>query len=220
MGAAATEAKARAAIEAHGILLVYPIDNRAEPPSLWRVLHPRTPMRWAWDEGADDRVVALWHLRERLAASRTVVYGKWFRDRATFFSQPLFTAMLAHVRAEPLLLSREARELYALLEEDSPQSTKVLRRAAGLSGREYERAWTRAMRELWSRLLVVGTGEIDDGAFPSLAVGATRWIFEELWDAAGAPPSAEQRALVAEQLPSKSAFGKHWKRVMTMGTRG
>ncbi len=220
MGAAAIEAKARAAIEAHGILLVYPIDNRAEPPSLWSLLHPRTPMRWAWDEGADDRVVALWHLRERLSASRTVVYGKWFRDRAPFVSQELFAALLAPVRAEPLLLSREARELLALLEDDSPQSTKSLRRAAGLTGREYERVWTRAMRELWSRLLVVGTGEVDDGAFPSLAVGATRWIFEAAWDAAKQAPSEAQRALVAARLPKTSAFGKHWRRIMTVGTQG
>jgi hypothetical protein len=211
---AASEARARAAIEQHGILLVYPIDNRPEPNSLWRVLHPRTPMRWAWDEGADDRVVALWHLRERLAASRKVVYGKWYRDRAVFFSHALFAAMLAHVREQPLLLSREARELYALLEEDSPQSTKTLRRAAGLVGREFERVWTQAMRELWSRLLIVGTGEVDDGAFPSLAVGATRWIFEDVWEAAGEPPSEAQRTLLAEHLPATSAFGKHWRRGM------
>jgi hypothetical protein len=217
MGAAASEAKARRAIEEHGVLLVYPIDNRAEPPSLWRALHPRSPMRWAWDEGADDRVVALWHLRERLAASRAVVYGKWFQGRATFFARPLYTAMLAHVRQEPLLLSSEARELLALVEEDSPQSTKMLRRAAGLGGRAYERVWTRAMRELWTRLLIVGTGEIDDGAFPSLAVGATRWIFEDIWDATSEPPSEEQRALVATHLPATSAFGKHWRRIMASG---
>jgi hypothetical protein len=216
----AIEARARTAIEQQGLLLVYPIENRAEPPSLWRALYPRTPMRWAWDQGADDRVVALWHLRERLAASRSVVYGKWFRDRAVFFSRELFTAMLAELRRRPPLLSREARELLALLEESSPESTKQLRRAAGLSGRENERTWTRAMRELWSQLLVVGTGEVDDGAFPSLEVGATRWIFEELWDAAREPPSEAQRALIAHHLPPHSAFGKHWRRITAAPARG
>ena len=30
----------------------------------------------------------------------------------------------------------------------------------------------------------VGTGEVDDGSFPSLEIGATRAIFEDLWDEA------------------------------------
>jgi hypothetical protein len=216
---AASEARARAAIERLGLLLVYPIENRSEPPSLWSALHPRTPMRWAWDEGADDRVVSLWHLRERLAASRSVVYGKWFRDRAVFFSRELFAAMLAHVRQRPPPLSREARELLSLLEDDSPQSTKRLRREAGLVGREHERLWTQAMRELWRQLLVVGTGEVDDGAFPSLEVGATRWIFEDLWEAARAAPTSEQRELLAQHLPPTSAFGKHWRKLTLRAAR-
>jgi len=37
------------------------------------------------------------------------------------------------------------------------------------------------MQELWQRLLIVGFGEVDEGAFPSLALGATRWIFEDLY---------------------------------------
>ncbi|HEX6239380.1 MAG TPA: hypothetical protein VFZ61_00750, partial [Polyangiales bacterium] len=174
--------KAEQAIEREGALLVYPVDNRREPRSLWHVLHPRTEMRWAWDEGADMRVVRLWQLREQLASRRRVVYSKWFKGRAVFFSQSLFAAMLAVSRSLPLDLSSDARDLLSLLEEDSPQSTKQLRRASGLTGRPNERTWTNALRELWERLLIVGTGEVDDGAFPSLAVGATRWIFEELWE--------------------------------------
>src|SRR6476620_2773107 len=92
---AQTKELARSAIEQTGALLVYPLANRDDPPSLWKVLHPRVPMRWAWDQGADDRVVKLWQLREELAREKQVVYGKWYRGRAVFFSKRLFVAMLA-----------------------------------------------------------------------------------------------------------------------------
>ena len=211
----ATERSALRAITQRGVLLVYPITNRAQPPSLWSVLYPGVPMRWAWDEGADERVVRLWHLRERLAHARTVVYAKWYKNRAGFFSRELFTAMLAALMPLPRGLSSEARELLSLLEEDSPQSSKSLRRAAGLTGKHGEAIWTRALRELWERLLIVGTGEVDDGAFPSLAIGATRWIFEDLWEQAARGLDEQQRALLVQHLPPESAFGKHWRGVVS-----
>lgn len=215
--AAANEQAALAAVEEHGVLLVYPITNRAEPNSLWHVLYPRSEMRWAWDQGADTRVVHLWHLRERLASSRAAVYAKWYKGRAVFFSRPVFVAMLAAAQATRrsalASLSRESLELLSLLEDDSPQSSKTLRREAGLTGRHNEALWNRALRELWERLLIVGTGEVEDGAFPSLAIGATRLIFEDLWDEAQAGPSADQQALLSRVLPPEGGFGKHWQRI-------
>jgi hypothetical protein len=212
---APNERTAREAIERQGALLVYPVSNRKEPRSLWSELYPGSEMRWAWDEHADDRVVKLWHLRERLASSRTVVYTKWYNGRAVFFSRTLFQAMLCKVR--PLLrpLYGEARELLALLSDDSPQSTKSLRRAAALQGRHNERLWTSAMNQLWRSLRIVGTGEVEDGAFPSLAVGATRLIFEDMWEAAAEPPTAAQGALLHAQLAHGTAFGKAWQRTLS-----
>jgi hypothetical protein len=214
---AAAEKKAIAAIERRGVLLVYPITNRRDPPSLWFELHPKSEMRWSWDEGADPRVVQLWHLRERIARSRAVVYSKWFKNRAVFFKKPLFEAMLAKLHATGRLLEdlpQEAAELLSLLEEDSPISTKELRKRAGLQGKLLERPWTKALSELFARCLIVGTGEVADGAFPSLAVGATRWIFEDLWLAAREGVTAEHEALIAEYLPEGSAFGKEWKKIL------
>jgi hypothetical protein len=205
---ARAHARAVAAIKKRGVLLVYPITNRRDPPSLWFELYPRVEMRWAWDADADDRVVGLWHLRERIARSREVVYSKWYRNRACFFRKDLFAAMLAKMMGRDDL-SEEARDILALLEEDSPLSTKELRKRAGLQGKMLERAWTKALSELFVRCLIVGTGEVDDGAFPSLAVGATRWIFEDLWIAAREGQTAD--ALLDEFLPPSSTFGKFWK---------
>lgn len=208
--------KALAAIAREGALLVYPLQNRPEPRSLWHVLHPRSAMHWAWDSEADPRVAALWQLREQLARSREVVYSKWWRGRAVFFSQPVFTAMLAELRSRELFdeLSSEARTLLELLEEDSPVSTKELRKRADLQGRLLERPWSQALAALFTRGLIVGTGEVDDGAFPSLAVGATRWIFEDLWTEAERGPTEESRALLSRVFPPKGPFGKQWGKTL------
>lgn len=211
----ATPRRAIELIEKRGLLLVFPIENRPEPRSLWSELYPRSPMRWAWDEGADPRVVSLWHLREALARSRKVVYAKWFRGRAMFFSRDVFRAMLASLRATGGLfrgLSRDAQELLELLDDNSPQSTKELRRAAGLQGRMLETQWTHALKALWSRMLIVGAGEVDDGAFPSLAVGSTKLLFEELWnEAARVLPGDE--ALLEGVLQDAPSFRKELEKV-------
>ena len=196
-------ARALAAIERRGILLVYPLANRPEPRSLWSELHPRSPMRWSWDAGADGRVARLWRLREELARSDDVVYAKWFRGRATFFSRAVFRGLLSSLReeADPRTgLSRRASAILELLEDNSPQSTKELRANADLQGRANEAAFVGALKELWSRLLIVGVGEVDDGAFPSLNMSATRLRFEDLWP--GVAEADVHRAADAERLMS------------------
>ena len=203
-------------IDELGIALVYPIANRAEPPSLWSAMYPKTPMSWSWDGDADGRVVDLWHLRARLAESHDVAYGKWFKGRATFFALPVFHALLGRIAqtGDPFAdLPREAHDILALLRERSPLSTKEIRAEAGLRGKPHERAFNQAMKALWSRLLVVGVGEVDDGAFPSLAVGATELLFEDLWTTRHDVPVASRRRLDAALERSK-AFEKEHDRVL------
>src|SRR6476659_3749059 len=81
-------------INKKGILLVFPINNRKEPQSLWSEFYPRKKMRWEWDNSGDDSVAEMWGLMKRLSENREVVYSKWYQGRATFFSQELFAAML------------------------------------------------------------------------------------------------------------------------------
>jgi hypothetical protein len=208
-----SEREAIAAIEREGALLVYPIVNRMEPASLWTAFYPRSRMNWSWDETADPRIVGLWHLRERLARSKAVVYGKWYKGRAVFFSRELFVALLAVLAPWSLGCSMDAREMLSALEENSPQTTKLLRQQVGLRGRENERTWTRSLQDLWERLLIVGTGEAEDGAFPSLQVGATRWIFEDLWEEAQARSRSEAEQFVTDKLGHAPAFLRHLENV-------
>lgn len=203
-------ARVRRAVDDLGIALVYPLANKPDPPSLWAALYPGTPMRWDWDEGADPRVVELWHLRERLSQTSDVAYAKWFRGRATFFSIPVFHALLAELAAAGDLLAglpRAAHDILDLLRDRSPLSTKEIRRAADLRGKANERMYEHAMKALATRLLVVGWGEVADGAFPSLAVGATELLHEDVWLARKDAP-ADGKAKLASVMASSPALAK------------
>jgi hypothetical protein len=208
-----SRAKAIEAINQKGILLVFPIENRKDIPSLWSEFYPRAKMRWEWDESHDNRVSSLWHLREELSTSNEVIYTKWFRGRATFISKEVFGALLKLLnpghqlqQSAQISLSQDARRVLATLEMDSPLSTKVLKRSTDLQGRFNEATYTRATKELWSRLLIVAYGEVDEGAFPSLAIGATRVLFEDLYRHARSMSEEQAFAVLRERTPAQSPF--------------
>jgi hypothetical protein len=204
-------------IEQCGILLVYPIQNALEPDSLWNHFFPKKKMRWEWDDSGDDRVAEMWHLRERLSCCRQVVYAKWFKGRATFFSKKLFVALLHElgtVQMPKARLSEFAQSLLSNLDEDSPQSPRMLRANTGLLGKLNESTFNRALKELWEILLIVGFGEIDDGAFPSLAIGSTRLLYEDLWEEARGVSASEAQKTIEHYLPDGSEFRKFYDRLL------
>jgi hypothetical protein len=198
------------AINKRGILLVYPLANRAEPRSLWSELFPRSQMRWEWDSGGDTRVADLWYLREELSRSREVMYAKWFQGRATLFSRPVFTHLLAYlsVPERRQRLTRASDEALAALEADSPLSTKQLKAAIGLEGRLMEAAYNRALKPLWSNLLITAFGEFDDSSFPSLGIGATATLFEDEWAAARDITPEDAEVFLRETLGDENPFWK------------
>src|SRR5690606_26991653 len=173
--------KAINAINEQGLLLVFPIKDKPQYNSIWKVLYPRSEMRWEWDENGDNRVSKLWHLRAELSSSKEVVYSKWLLGRATFFSRELFAALYKQSRTqEPKNYIRESGEILEALKMDSPLSTKQLKEATQLQGKYLERVYDKAMKPLWQHFDIVACGEIEDSSFPSLAIGATETIFEDL----------------------------------------
>jgi hypothetical protein len=200
--------QAVAHINESGVLLVYPINNRKDPASIWSKFYPRSEMKWEWDSDGDNRVASLWYLRTELSLCREVVYSKWFQGRATFFSKKVFTALL-RLRAMEPTLSRQAEEILQLLTEDSPLSTKEIKVATDLRGRSLESAYTKAMKELWMHMLIVGYGEKDDGAFPSLAVGATKTLFEDLWSDAESMDEEKARSIVTTTFTRSPALARY-----------
>lgn len=178
------KSKAIKAINKYGILLVYPLNGKKEPHSLWSEFYPRSQMNWAWDDGADDRVNDLWILMKELSVSKSVVYSKWYKDRGTFFSKEAFASLLSHLRkVNPLEanLFPEAQLVYSALSENSPLSTKELKEVTELKGKFFQSTYNNSLRHLYRRGLIVSFGEKDDGVFPSACMGATQLIFEDLW---------------------------------------
>jgi len=52
----------------------------------------------------------------------------------------------------------------------------------------------------------VGFGEVDDGAFPSLAVGATELIYEKLWLQSNDMTDKEAMKTIEQYMPPGSKF--------------
>ena len=165
------------------ICLVYPLNNRKDVPSIWQSFYPRTPMKWEWTEDSDNRVADMWHLREKLSHCGKVVYLKWYQGRATFFSLEAYRLLLAFldVRKIEKNLSPNSKKLLDVLHSTSPQSTRLIKKEMEWVGRNFESTYARHMKQLWQCGLIVGYGEVDDGAFPSLAVGAGELLFELEW---------------------------------------
>jgi hypothetical protein len=153
---------------------------------------------------------------KELSDCREVVYSKWYQGRATFFSRDVFTAMLAEFRSTHNLLmglSETARTLLSQLESDSPVSTRELKKLTDLVGKFHEPTYSRGMKDLFLRGLIVAFGEVDDGAFPSLAVGATSAIYEDLWEQSKDLNSAAAREVIDSAMPEGSAFRKFFDKV-------
>ncbi len=199
--------KAIKAIEQEGILLVYPIKNNPEPDSLWAHLWPRSKMVWGWDAGSDHKVSDLWLLKEELSRSNQVVYAKWYQNRATFFSKDTFVNMMAFQRSDTPL-PHESQLILEALETDSPLSTKQLKEIADLQGRYLESTYNRAMKALWQRLLIVAYGEIEDSSFPSTAVGATKTLFEPLWEESMSISAENAQTYLTKKLGEDNKFWK------------
>lgn len=192
-----------------GALLVFPIKNHRETASLWSVFYPQDKMSWDWSEDGDNRVADLWHLRTRLSTSNEVVYSKWFRNRATVFSFDLFSSLLSLVSNKTLSqlkLSADAISILKVLSDDSPLPSKILKDEAGLIGADNTSRFDKAMKELWLRFLIVGYGEVDEGGYPSLAVGTSKLLFEDLWEASQTVSAAQRRKTLAQSFPVRSAF--------------
>jgi len=199
-------------IHDRGVLLVFPINNRPLPLSLWSEFFPKTRMVWDWNDDAAGPVHDMWGLMKRLSDCREVVYSKWYQGRATFFSRELFTALLSLrcVRSDPKRkLSSTARNMLEVLENNSPLSTRRLKEWTDLQGRLNEPVYSRAMKELFAVFLIVGFGEVDDGAFPSLAVGATELLYDDLWRQAEAMSVRKAQAVVDRLMPDGSLFRRY-----------
>lgn len=207
------EKKAVEAINREGLMLVFPVDNKPEPHSIWSELYPKSKMTWDWDVTGDNRVVDLWHLKTELSTSRQVVYSKWYRNRATYFSRDLFAACLRIEKEKPRPLSRDSKNLLNTLISDSPLSTKQLKALTELQGKMFESLFNKSMRPLWDHFQIVAFGEFEDSSFPSLGIGATHTLFEDLVLKSETLSLEKAQAQIERAMPKGSLFRKYWDQI-------
>lgn len=204
-------------INKNGILLVFPHNNQKDPKSLWSEYFPRKKMTWEWNEDSDDNVATLWHLMKELSDCKKVIYSKWYLGKATFFSRKLFAAILSEylrlsADSERLLSTTSKKLLYAL-EHESPLSTKQLKLMTDLKGKFYEGEYNRGLKPLFSRMQIVAFGEVDDGAFPSLALGATKLLYEDIWMEAEQMGSLESHKIIDAYMPTGCKFRRFYEKI-------
>lgn len=182
--------KALKAINKRGVVLVFPVNNAKDPHSIWHEFFPRSKMVWEWsdeDDSGDDRVWELWHFRTKLSQSKRLYYGKFFQNRACYVSKKLLPYMLAAMndfKRPQRYLNEDAIRILDFLEESSPVSTKLVKKECEMRGKFLKRNYAKAIKLLWQRGLICGRGEVDDGAFPSLAIGATSLLHEHEFEKA------------------------------------
>lgn len=123
--------------------------------------------------------------------------------------------LLAYLRAPEMVraLGPESQNILDFLLNDSPMSTKQVKAAAELEGRLNEPTYNRAMKPLWQYLLLVGFGEFDDSSFPSLGIGATQTLFEELWTEANTLVASEAEAWLDKFWDVDNPFYKFAKKL-------
>lgn len=149
-----------------GVVSVFPA--KSTMPSLFKFLHPRSKFSWVWDEYGDSKVVKLWWLKNDIARSKKVLYGRFFSNQPVFVSLDRAEEFKAKIKPK----AKTKLESYILenLELNSPQTLRMLKRQARHDGVEFLRSeWQRALVSLQKQFLIssLGDSERESGPMPS-----------------------------------------------------
>jgi len=149
--------------------------------SLWELFYPRTKMKWEWDDSADNRVVKLWWLKNEIAQTQKVLYGRFFGNRPVLVSKSETRRTLKTLEKKPL--TSLAREILSRLEDNSPQTKRMLGRELRAEGWEPTKSeFERSLIDLQKNFLIVSLGdsEREKGPMPSSEYAALSLIFPDL----------------------------------------
>lgn len=170
-------------INEHQIVYVYPHKSKEEV-SIFRLLYPKKEFRWDWSEAADPKLVELWWLKDDLARSKKVVYGRFFKAKPCFVSIKKFQLLLKNTLVNIDQLNALETFIYELLLENSPQSTRMIKKVYRKLGVEvYTRTeWNKAFLGLQKKLLIcnLGDSEREHSPMPSTEYAAVEHVFENL----------------------------------------
>lgn len=170
-------------VEKVGRVAIFPEKNKKKSSiiSLWELFFPRTKMKWEWDDSADNRVVKLWWLKNEIAQTQKVLYGRFFGNRPILVSKNEARRTMAGLERKPL--SSLAREILSRLEDNSPQTKRMIGKSLRDDGWEITKGdFERALLSLQKQFLIVNLGdsEREKGPMPSTEYAALSLVFPDL----------------------------------------
>ncbi len=164
-------------IKSVGVVSVFP--GKSSLPSLWKFLHPRSKFSWVWDEHGDSKVVKLWWLKNEIAASKKVLYGRFFSN------QPVFVSIkkAKELKSKIIGKNQSTLEKYIMenLDLNSPQTLRMLKKQARLDRVEFLRSdWHRALISLQKQFLISSLGDStrESGPMPSTEYVSMQHFFD------------------------------------------
>jgi Winged helix DNA-binding domain len=159
-------------VNERGFVFFWPI-KEVNLPSLWVAVAGDRPVA----DAHDDPGHVTWGWKDSLLGKHKWYYAKVLRHRSTMIAlnvAPYFYALSENfgspeqdylLQYEKGLLSTEAKRIYEALLREGPLHTIQLRRAAGLSSRDSEYRFNRALLELEGDFKVLPIGVAQAGAW-------------------------------------------------------
>lgn len=159
-------------VNERGFAFFWPI-KEVSLPSLWAAVAGDRPVA----DAHDDPGHVTWGWKDSLLGKRKWYYAKVLRHKSTLIAldvAPYFYALSENfgspeedylLQYEQGLLSTEAKLIYEALLREGPLHTIQLRRAAGLSSRESEYRFNRALLQLEADFKVLPIGVAQAGAW-------------------------------------------------------
>ena len=164
--------EAIAYVNARGFIFFWPIKD-VTLPSLWAAVAGDRPV----SDAHDDPGHVTWGWKDSLLGQRQWYYAKVLRRKSTLIAldvAPYFYALSENfgspesdylLQYDEGLLSVEAKTVYEALLREGPLHTVELRRAAGLTSRDSDYRFNRALLELESDFKVLPVGVAQAGAW-------------------------------------------------------
>lgn len=206
-----SEEEAAQWIDRVGFCLLFPVKG-IELPNLWEAVCGRRRVLTSehYTEGMDET----WTWKDTLPARKRVFYAKLLRGKATLVSMtllPYFYALSENygeiddylLEYEEGRLTDEAKRVFeALLRHGGPASTGILRREAGLGGKDNMARFDRAIHELQRGFKIVKVGISESNAWKYSYVYDlfVRWLPEVPQQAREITRGQAMRRLVTQYL--------------------
>ncbi|NIK78941.1 hypothetical protein FHS15_004087 [Paenibacillus castaneae] len=164
-----------------------------------------------------------WLWRVRIVQDEHAAYGKFFGTKASFIQTDLFPSIKSLLTQEQSvedryssgMMSKNARNIYNIINEAGRIDSRNLRKASGLTDKEQKKEYERALVELqnFADIVITGAQESDiEGGWSSMCFECSdHWLQETLGRPAAAAADLSEIKTAVKAEFSQSCTGKAMK---------